>query len=170
MRNITLARVSEEMMNPLDTVDIRNYIISFGSKFAPNTIDIFYGVECGFSREFFQNDFEPLITNLVLSGKARLNFYPAALDKLTVEFCSKTPHLPPTEKRKMFMNLCHPHDYNILISKNNNKNLERVFFDVAKILGQNPDITETLMVRINNKALKEIPSFFSINESISNSD
>jgi hypothetical protein len=166
MQYIQLLRHTEPRSTPRGVPDFTKYIVSFGSEFAPNKVDIFYGVECGFSKEFLQQDFEKLLVTLVLTGKAYFCLYPAALDRRTLEFCSMLYTLPPAEKRKLFMQLCHPTDYPRLISKIAGSAMENALFDVSKILERNPEISETLMIRVNRKVLEEIPSVYSLQRKI----
>lgn len=162
MQYTQLLRHAEARFTPLGVPDFTKYIVSFGSESAPNKIDIFYGVECGFSKEFLQQDFEKLLVTLVLTGKAYFCLYPATLDRSTLEFCSTLYPLPPAEKRKLFMRLCHPTDYTSLISEIAGSDMEKALFDVSEILEQNQEISETLMIRINRKVLEEIPSVYSL--------
>lgn len=148
------------------TSDLSKYIISFGANTAPNKIEIFYGVECGFSREFLQNDFKHLLEYFVLTGKASIHLYPAALDPHTLAFCELINQLTLSTKRQTFMQLCHPIDYSLLTSRLSKFPIEAVFFDVVKILEQNKDILETLMIRLNGKVMADIPSLYSIQENI----
>lgn len=166
MQYTQLLRHTEARLTPRGVPDFTKYIVSFGSEFAPNKVDIFYGVECGFSKEFLEQDFEKLLVTLVLAGKAYFCLYPAALDRRTLEFCSTLYTLPPDEKRKLFMQLCHSADYTRLISKIDGSAKETALFDVSKILERNPEISETLMIRVNRKVLEEIPSVYSLQRKI----
>lgn len=166
MRFMKLSRYAEDDSRSRNYPDITKYMISFGSESAPNRVDIFYGVECGFTKEFLQQDFEQLLVDFVLTGKAYVCLYPAALDNLTLAFCSKVYALPLAEKQRLFMHLCHPIDYRLLMSKLATAVNERVFFDVAKILERNQEISETLMVRVNQEVLDEIPSIYALQKKI----
>lgn len=153
-------------MPPPPPSDLSRYIISFGSKNAPNKIEVFYGVECGFSQEFLQNDFKHLLESFVLTGKAFIRLYPAALDSYTLAFSEMIYSLPLVVKRQTFMQLCHSTDYRLLTSKLSATALEMVFFDIVKILEQNCEILETLIIRLNGKILDEIPSIYALQEKI----
>lgn len=166
MKLMNLSRYAEDDSRSRNYPDITKYMTSFGSEFAPNRIDIFYGVECGFTKEFLQQDFEQLLVDFVLTGNAYVCLYPAALDKLTLAFCSKIYTLPPAEKRKLFMHLCHPIDYRLLMSKLKSAISEKVFFDVSKILEWNHEISETLMVRVNQRVLDDIPSIYALQKKL----
>jgi hypothetical protein len=164
MRHTQISRYTEERSGSRSLLDFTKYVVSFGSECAPNKVDIFYGVECGFTKEFLQQDFERLLVKFVLTGKAHLCLYPAALDKLTLAFCSKIYTLPLVEKRKTFMQLCHPRDYSRLISTLPIIAIERIFFDVSRILERNQEISETLMIRVNKEILEEVPSMYSLQQ------
>lgn len=162
----TVIKYKEHDSNSTIHLDLSKYVISFGANAAPNKIEIFYGVECGFSREFLQNDFKYLLEQFVLTGKTSIQLYPAALDTYTLAFCEMIYSLTDSAKREAFMQLCHPTDYTLLISKLSKLPLEQVFFDVAKILQHNDDILEALMIRLNGKVMSDIPSLYSIQENI----
>jgi hypothetical protein len=166
MRFMKVSQYVEDDSRSRNYADIKKYMVSFGSEAAPHRVDIFYGVECGFTKEFLQQDFEQLLVDFVLTGKAYVCLYPAALDKLTLAFCNKVYALPPAEKRRLFMHLCHPIDYRMLMSKLTTAVNERVFFDVAKILERNQEISETLMVRVNQEVLEDIPSIYALQKKI----
>lgn len=149
------------------SVDISRYTISFGSENAPIKIDIFYGIECGFSREFLQNDFKTILEKFTLTGKAIIRLHPASLDTSTVAFAEMIYMLPPQTKRQMFMQLSHNDaDRKKLLLKLSTEPSESVFFDVVKILAEHPEISETLMIKVNGTLLNEIPSFYALEHTI----
>ncbi|MDP3935539.1 MAG: hypothetical protein Q8Q56_00890 [Alphaproteobacteria bacterium] len=162
MRN-TLLKLHES--EPRKLVDISRYTISFGSENAPNKIDIFYGIECGFSREFLQNDFKILLENFTLTGKTIIRLHPASLDATTIAFAEMIYMLPPQTKRQTFMQLCHNDtDRKKLLLKLSTKPSESTFFDVVKILSEHPEISETLMIKVNGTLLNDLPSLHALEQ------
>jgi len=160
----SLLNQQEPYLNNTSTTS--TYVTSFGSKNAPNKIDIFYGIECGFSREFLQQDFKILLEEFTLKGKAFIQLYPAALDPTTITFAEMIYTSSPHGRRKMFMQLCNDNSYyHRLFSKASiKKPSEKVFFDVAKILEENESISETLMIKVNGTLLMNVPSTYALEE------
>lgn len=148
-------------------IDTSRYIISFGSENAPNKIDIFYGIECGFSREFLHNDFKLILERFTLTGKAIIRLYPASLDVTTIAFAKMIYMLPPQTKRQTFMQLCHNDtDRKKLLVNLSTEPSESIFFDVVKILAEHPEISETLMIKVNGTLLNEVPSLYALEQQV----
>lgn len=144
--------------------DICDYTITFGIPTAPYIIDIFYGVECGFSKEFFQCDFKDILDTFAHTEKAFIRLYPAALDSMTTRFAELIRLAHPDIKRHIFMQCCHNNSmYETFLLEAPSEN---VYFDITKILADHPDITETLMIKINGVLLNDIPSFYALSHAM----
>lgn len=75
--------------------------------------------------------------------------------------------LTPQTKRQTFMQLCHNDaDRKKLLLKLSTEPSESVFFDVVKILAEHPEISETLMIKVNGTLLNEIPSLYALEHTI----
>lgn len=145
---------------------LRNYEVSFGSDFARNRIEVFYSVECGFSREFFKTDLWRLYNAFVSTGIASLILYPVGLDIETIIFAHKLRHLNNLQKRNLLFELCECTFANLELPKISNEKSDEVFFDIAKILCGHPEIVETLMIKVNGQILEEIPSLYSVSQAL----
>lgn len=147
--------------------DFNKYVISFGSIYAKNKIEIFYSMECGLSREFLQKDLFEIFEQFLKNGAARLILYPAGLDNMTACFASKIKHMNDAQKRDLLIQVCKKPAVYMTLDKAEESRLENTFFDITKILGANPGITETLMTKINEKVLINTPSTYNIGQMLS---
>lgn len=144
--------------------DINTYLISYGSKFAPHKIEIFYSIECGFSREFIQNDLLNIFELLESNVAAKIILYPAALDKLTLRFANKIRSLNNLQKLESLIAQCQKERNLDDFDKRDALYAEEVFFDITTILEVHWEITETLMVKVDGELLTDVPSIHAIQQ------
>lgn len=144
--------------------DLNAYLISYGSKFAQHKIEIFYSIECGLSREFIQNDLLNIFAQLESNLAAQIILYPVGLDKMTLRFAEKIRNMNNLQKLENLIAQCQGSRNLTDFDKMDAVLLEEVFFDIAKILDGHPEITETLMVKINGETLTDVPSIHAIQE------
>ena len=146
---------------------LNQYLISFGSEFAKHTIEIFYSLECGMSREFIRRDLGELLH--LYADNTFINFilYPVGLDQLTACFMNAIKPLSAQKKQALLFEYSkHPSD-DADRSQFAACLYESIFFDVTKILAYHPGITETLMVKVNGNLLREVPSTYAIEQCLS---
>jgi hypothetical protein len=144
--------------------DLNAYLISYGSKFAQHKIEIFYSIECGLSREFIQNDLLNVFEQFDSNFAAQIILYPVGLDKMTLCFAEKIRNMNNLQKLESLIAQCQVTRNLNNFDKMNASLLEEIFFDIAKILEDHPEITETLMVKINGEILTNVPSIHAIQE------
>jgi hypothetical protein len=90
---------------------LNQYLISFGSELAKHSIEIFYSMECGLSREFIRKDLRELLH--LYAGNSLINFilYPAGLDHMTACFMHAIKPLSDQKKQALlFQYSNHPSD------------------------------------------------------------
>lgn len=147
-------------------VSLNNHNLILGSPNARNKISFFYSAECGFSKEFFNEDIPPLINLISKRKDIVIELIPAALDVQTIRFAylAKVSQVDWEQK-------------NNTINKNTEyKKPEKLFYTgmagmyiysnfhslYTQIRSNTRLIKETPTILINNKPVKCIPSYANI--------
>lgn len=141
---------------------LNQYLISFGSKAAKHTIEIFYSMECGLSREFIRKDLVELLRLHLDNILVNYILYPVGLDHLTACFMDAIKPLSVQKKQALLFQYSKHTSDDADTPQFAACLYESIFFDITKILTYHPDITETLLIKVNGTLLREVPSTYAI--------
>lgn len=136
-------------------VSLNNHNLILGSPNARNKISFFYSAECGFSKEFFNEDIPPLINLIAKRKDIVIELIPAALDVQTIRFAylAKVSQVNWGQK-------------NNTINKNTGMAGMYIYSNFHSLYTQIRSntrlIKETPTILINNKPFKCIPSYANI--------